>query len=834
MREFSPSSRRPRFLCLQNLGLRFTRHLFSGLIFSGLFFAWAVCFAPKSVAEDQYRLPPAEIVEIVDAEPAPRTVISPDQKWILFVERDALPSIEDLSRRMLRLAGLRIDPVAHSSFRTRFDRALSLRPLQKPEAKPRTLPMPPGGRLAGVSWSHDSKRFVYTVVTDSGSQLWGATTNPEEAPRILVRNLNTILGGPTWLSDGKSIICRVVPSDHGSEPSPPSAPIGPNIQETKGEKSPRRTYQDLLQNQHGVELFEHYTTTQPVEVQWDGTITPIGEPGVYATVSPSPNGEHLLIARYEKPWTTSHPHWQFPQSVEIWSSKDNSWESLKRRPIAEIPLAQNIPLGGVRTEPRSYTWHDMRGASLMWAEALDGGDPKREVPHRDRWVVLEPPFDTTPIELWRVEHRARGVSFLPSPTQFIYSEFDRDRRWTRTSWIDVRSGETVILEDRSVRDRYADLGRILTEVLPNGSNPIVQRGSWILRAGSGASKTGLFPFLARQNLKNGTVEELWRCADGSYESVVRAWENEGLSMITQHERPTTPPNLRLHHLDQPPTLLTHFTDPTPQIRGVKKEILTYERADGVPLSATLYLPEDHRPGQKLPLLVWAYPREYNDAKTAGQVGISPYRFTRIGGSSHLHLVTQGYAIMDGATIPIIGDAETMNNTFIDQLVAGAQAAIDKAVGLGVADRKRVGVGGHSYGAFMTANLLAHCDLFHAGIARSGAYNRTLTPFGFQAERRTLWEAPEIYFGISPFMHAQKINEPILLIHGEVDNNSGTYPMQSRRMFSAIQGNGGTARLVMLPQESHGYRARESVLHTLAEMVGWLDAHVKIRTAEPSH
>ena len=168
----------------------------------------------------------------------------------------------------------------------------------------------------------------------------------------------------------------------------------------------------------------------------------------------------------------------------------------------------------------------------------------------------------------------------------------------------------------------------------------------------------------------------------------------------------------------------------------------------------------------------------------------------------------------------------MHDTFLEQIVAAAQAAIDKAASMGVADPERVGVGGHSYGAFMTANLLAHCDLFGTGVARSGAYNRTLTPFGFQAERRPLWEAPEIYFKVSPFMHADKIDEPLLLIHGMMDNNSGTYPMQSERLYAAIKGNGGSARLVMLPAESHGYRARESVLHVLAEMIDWFDRHLK--------
>lgn len=246
----------------------------------------------------------------------------------------------------------------------------------------------------------------------------------------------------------------------------------------------------------------------------------------------------------------------------------------------------------------------------------------------------------------------------------------------------------------------------------------------------------------------------------------------------------------------------------------------------MPLSFTLYLPPNYKPGTALPTVVWAYPLEYNDADTAGQISGSTKRFTTITGMSHLFFLLRGYAILDNAAMPVIGTPETVNNTYIEQVVADAKAAIDKAVEIGVTDRDKVGVGGHSYGAFMTANLLAHSELFKAGIARSGAYNRTLTPFGFQSERRTFWEAQETYLRMSPFMSANKIKKPILLIHGEADNNTGTFPIQSERMFAAIRGNGGTVRLVMLPSESHGYQARESLEHTLFEMFSWFDRYVK--------
>jgi dipeptidyl aminopeptidase/acylaminoacyl peptidase len=301
---------------------------------------------------------------------------------------------------------------------------------------------------------------------------------------------------------------------------------------------------------------------------------------------------------------------------------------------------------------------------------------------------------------------------------------------------------------------------------------------------------------------------------------------EGREILTRHESPSQPPNYYVVDTRSGERrALTSFTDPHPQLSGVTKQFVTYMRDDSVQLSATLYLPADYEEGQKLPAVVWAYPREFSNPDVASQVQGSPYRFTRFGGTSHMFFLTQGYAVFDGAAMPIVG-GDTANDTYVEQLVASADAAVDKLVEMGISERHQVGVGGHSYGAFMTANLLAHSDLFAAGIARSGAYNRTLTPFGFQNERRTFWEAPEVYFEMSPFMHAHEIDEPILLIHGMADNNSGTFPIQSERLYHALKGHGATVRYVQLPHESHGYRARESVMTTLAEMLDWFDQYVK--------
>jgi len=392
---------------------------------------------------------------------------------------------------------------------------------------------------------------------------------------------------------------------------------------------------------------------------------------------------------------------------------------------------------------------------------------------------------------------------------------------------DNPSAAVKTIWDRSVQDRYGDPGTPLTRQLPTGRRAILQNGSSIYLQGAGATPQGDRPFLDRFDLTTLKSERIFRCGDSSYESVVALLDDQASKFITRYESPKEPPNYFVRTAGQSEKkALTNFTDPMPQLRSIRKELVKYKRADGVDLSFTLYLPPDYKPGTRLPALIWAYPLEYTDAFTAGQVSGSTNRFTTIGGASHLFLLLAGYAVLDDATMPVIGDPETMNNTYVEQIVASAKAAIDKADEMGVIDRNRVGVGGHSYGAFMTANLLAHSDLFKAGLARSGAYNRTLTPFGFQSERRTFWEAPEMYFKVSPFMFANKIKEPILLIHGEADNNAGTHPIQSDRFYQALKGNGGNVRYVTLPLEAHGYGARESIEHTIWEMITWMDKYVK--------
>ena len=780
-------------------------------------------------AQEGYRLPPADVVAIAEAAPAPYAMISPDGAWMVLAEQDAMPGIADVARPWLGLAGMRIDPAAESRWRSNFIHALTLRDLKG--ERERRIPLPKGARVSWTSWSHRSNLFAFALLSEEGSELWCVSIERPEQPRRLTDRLSTVMGAPTWMPDGRQLLCRLVPEDRGDPPLPATTPAGPNVQETSGRTTPLRTYQDLLSSEEDSRLFEYYTSTSVAIVDgFEGSLEALDlEVGIYPELTPSPDGQWLLLTCVHRPFSFLMPWTRFPHHVfAVPIGPEADQDGRETVLIAEVPLVEDVPIEGVRTGPRNADWKPSEAATLFWAEALDGGDPEREVDHRDRWMRLDvSAAQAAPEEVLRTEERAIGLSWFPQPNLVLTSDYDRDRRWIRAVLHDLEGElEPRVIEDRSVRDRYGDPGRIVRRYTENGGWVARVDDGHLWRTGRGASPEGNLPFLDRQNLATLETTRVWRCEKGAYESVRGVYGGDSPWFVTQHETPEQPLNLRQRRAGSESfTALTDFPDPTPQIRGIKKQLVKYEREDGVPLSGTLYLPADYEEGQRLPLFVWAYPVEYNDPSTAGQISSSPWTFTRFWGPSQLYLLTQGWAVLDGATMPVVGDPETMNDTFIEQIVAAAQAAIDKVADMGIADPDRVAVGGHSYGAFMTANLLAHCDLFRAGVARSGAYNRTLTPFGFQSERRTLWESPETYFTVSPFMHADKIDEPLLIVHGEKDNNSGTFPIQSERLFQAIKGHGGTARLVMLPAESHGYRARESVLHVLAESLDWLDEHV---------
>lgn len=772
-------------------------------------------------AQEPYRKPPQAIMDVLNAPETPQVSISPQQDLMILASSPGYASIGDHAQPMLRLAGLRIDPATNGPSRPRYYTSYTLTTI--PDGVETAIDLEAGMKLSLPEWSPDGDRFAFTNTLPDGIELWvgdrsGAVRKVDGVA------INAAYGTEVqWMPDSNSLLIQRVPSERGAPPEEARVPTGPNVQETSGPSGPVRTYQDLLEGAHDVQLFDYYATAQLAFVDFEsGRVRDFGEPALFRTLRISPDGNHFLVSRVLKPYSYLYTHRSFPQSVEVWDRSARVEHTLAR-----TPLQDRVPIGGVTTDRRSYVWVPTAPATLIWVEALDGGDPNVEADHRDSILTLAAPFGDTPSELVRTEHRYRGMQWLDTGDAALVTEYDRDRRWNRTFLV-ADGSEPRLVWDLSAQDRYNHPGNPMSRTLESGQQAVLTNGDYIFLEGDGSSPEGDYPFLDRLNLLTLEPERLFQAAKGTYEIIVSPADGAGTRWITRRETPTEPPNYQIRTFgeDAGTTALTAFADPTPELRQIKKQLVRYQREDGVNLSFTLYLPPDYEEGTRLPTVVWAYPREYNDAGTAGQVSGSIERFTTIRGTSQLFFVLNGYALLDNATMPVIGDPMTMNDTFVEQVVMSAEAAIDRAVEMDVTDRNRVGVAGHSYGAFMTANLLAHSDLFRAGIARSGAYNRSLTPFGFQSEQRTFWEAPEIYFAVSPFMHADKVNEPILLTHGEQDNNAGTFPVQSDRMYHALAGHGATARLVTLPLESHGYAARESIEHTLYEMMLWFERFVK--------
>jgi dipeptidyl aminopeptidase/acylaminoacyl peptidase len=771
-----------------------------------------------------YAIPADDVVSIIDAPPTPLVRLAPGGAHLVLVHYESHPPVAMLAQPYLPLAGIRIDPVIGG--RRRLRRVTGLSVLGLADGRERPLPLPAGVQVGQPVWAPDGHRFAFTVDEPDGIGVWvgdAETATARPVPGLRIRDV--LSGEPSadggavrWSRDGQSLLALVPPAGPAARPA---APIEPQLEETAGKHSQMATYQDLLRSVSDEDAFEALATTVPVRVDPDGGgRQELGPPGLYRSVEESPDGAYLLVHRTKRPFSFRVPYGYFARSVEVWSA-----DGRLERVIADLPVSDEVPRMGVPTGPRQVSWEERAPATLLWTEALDGGDPVAPAEHRDRVLRLAAPFTGAGTEVLCVRNRCLGWADLDEPAHVLLAEYDRDRRWLTTWLYDLDQPEQGrVLSDRSADDAYGDPGSAMMTLNPDGTHTVRQRGQAIYLRGTGATPDGDRPFLDQLDLPTLETTRLYQSPADGLDRVL-GFTAGGQEIVLWHESPAEPPNLVIAALDGASRReLTAWPDPHPQLTGMSKRLVVHDRGDGVPLSGLLMLPPGHDPDRDgpLPLVVWAYPLDYGSAATAGQVRGSSQEFTWLTALDPACFLLRGYAVLADATMPVIGDPDTMNDTYIEQTTAAAAAHIRALDELGIIDPARVAVGGHSYGAFMTANLLAHSDLFAAGIARSGAYNRTLTPFGFQTERRTLWEAPAVYDQVSALRYADRLTAPILLIHGTEDNNSGTFPIQSQRLFEALQGNGGTARLVMLPHEGHGYIARESVLHVLAEQFGWLE------------
>jgi len=780
-------------------------------------------------ANDNYRKPDPALMALVDAPLQPASNVSPDKRWLAAFEYKWVLPLEEVARDELKLAGIRIDPVTHSRSRSRTYDAIVLHDLAS-DNKLDIDGLPEGGRIASPSWSSDSKHLAFTLEHEGKRTLWIYDAHEAEARQLSDRPLNGVLTSRPyqWLPDGSALLVNLA-INHGRElPEPGLEAVAPVIQETDPEnKAPVRTYQDLLETPADAERFEFLATGQLARVGLDGNVTELAEPGLIAGFAPSPDTNYILLEEIGRPFSYSVPYSRFPQTSIV---LDADGDTVKT--VAELPLAENIPKGfdSVRIGRRAIEWRADAAATLVWTEAQDGGDMSTEVEIHDRAYSWPAPFESEPSELLAAERRYAGIQW-GNDELAVFVEWRFSDRKLRLWRFEPGNPDVapVLFNERSYNDVYNDPGQPVTTRSKFGTPVIhVFEGDSVLLTGQGASPEGNIPFLDRHDFSTGETRRLWHSEAPYYERVREVLDTAGKRLLTLREARDEQPNFFVRDLEAD-TLeqVSAFPHPHPQLTGISKELIQYKRDDGVDLSGTLYLPPGYSEGDgPLPVLMWAYPLEYKDSSVAGQVRESPYEFNQISFWGPLPYLAMGYAVFDDPKMPIVGVGdEQPNDNFRAQLVASAQAAVGVLTERGIADPERIAIAGHSYGAFMVANLLAHSDLFAAGIARSGAYNRSLTPFGFQGEERDFWEAQDVYTTASPFFHADKIDEPMLMIHGMEDNNSGTYPMQSERMFDALKGLGAQARLVMLPYESHGYRARASLLHMLWEQQEWLESYV---------
>lgn len=785
-------------------------------------------------SKTEWQTPPEEIMKVLHAPELPVAWTDPTGGYMILSDPMSYPPLAELAAPMHKLAGIRVNP-ANNSYHGMHG-VTSPRLLRIADGTTTPLKLPSEAEVYGVLWTADGKRFALLAGFKDFVGLWIGSVDAD-VRRIDDLAVNILLGNAvSWLPDQERLLVYRIP-ERGPVPEPPSIPAGPEIAEGAG-TSARSTYEtrDLLVTAYDDALFEYYTTAELVIVDPTADkVDVIGEPAPYTNAEFSPDGNYLLVEYLVPPWSHEVACWRFASEIEVWNRKGELVAS-----IASLPMADAVPVHGERLGPRSVTWRPTAPHTLFWVEALDGGDPVAEVPHRDRLMRLDPTFSKEPEEVFRAEHRilsSRNAWGEEGGTLMLY-QHERMRRWRYVWLLDVDKGTSRLWFDLDEEDRYGDPGYPLFRQLPNGQRVLRQKGNAVYFMGSGATDQGDRPFLDLRDITSGKTTRLFRCEPDRYESFV-AFAGDEDHFVLRSESAVDVPNYYLaalgkkikaaegeaaRSLTRAP--ITRFEDPTPGLRKIKKEIVRYQRADGVPLSFQLLLPPDYEEGTPMPAVLYAYPLEYSGAATAGQVRGSAQRFMRIYGASHLYFLLQEYVVLDQTAMPMIGDPETTYDTFVPQLVADAEAAVNKAVEMGVADPERIGVIGHSHGGLMVANLLAHSDLFAAGIARSGSYNKTNQPFGFQSERRSLFEARDAYIELSPTFFADKVNEPVLIIHGADDSNPGTLTFQSRVFYEAVRGSGGTARLVLLPFEDHGYQARESVEHVLWEQLRWFDIYVK--------
>ncbi|MFT4983671.1 MAG: dipeptidyl aminopeptidase/acylaminoacyl peptidase [Flavobacterium sp.] len=798
---------------------------FSLLLFLGLSLH---AFAQENLS---YQKPSKSILDLVDYERPPSISMDTKKQYMLLSYRDTYKTLDDLNQDEMRLGGLRINPTTNISSTVTYMKNIKLRKIND-DNEIQVSGLPANPRISNISWSKNEKKIAFSHTTNSGVALWVVDVASAKATQLTEDNVNANLGNPfSWYSDNENILVRMLPKNRAALLNEKkNLPTGPIVSNASGTISQNRTYQDLLKNKADEANFQNILTAELYTVNLNGSKKIFKSADMYAGETFSPDGNYVMISTIQKPFSYIVPLNRFPTKTVIYDKESN-----EVKVVNEVALNEIMPKGfmATRSGKRNMDWRNDQAATLYYVEALDGGNPENKVGFRDEVWQWQAPFDQNATLLLKTKQRFSGVIWGNATTAVAFDEW-YDTRNTKTYLFnpsDATQNPTVI-SDRNSQDIYSDPGSFETIKNAFGKQVLAIENNTLFLLGDGFTKNGQFPFIDEFSLKNQQTKRLYTSKyKDKKEDLISIEDFKKGIVLVQIQSKNEYPNYYFRNINKKDqlTAITNFKNPFESIKNVSKEVIQYKRKDGVGLSGTLYLPAgyDKVKKEKLPLLIWAYPTEYKDKNSAGQNNQNPNEFTFPYYGSFVYWATKGYAVLDDASFPIIGEGTTEpNDNFIIQLVDNGEAAINAVDALGYIDRTKVAVGGHSYGAFMVANLLTHSNLFACGIARSGAYNRTLTPFGFQSEQRNYWEVPEVYNTMSPFMNANKMKTPLLLVHGEADNNPGTFTLQTERYFQALKGLGAPVRMVILPKEAHGYVAKENILHLLWEQDQFLEKYLK--------
>ncbi|UUV21624.1 S9 family peptidase [Paenimyroides aestuarii] len=789
--------------------------------------------APMIAQENiTFQKPSKEILQLADYERAPSVSISTNKEWMVLSYRNTYKSLDELNQDELRLGGLRINPNTNISSTASFINNIKIKKINdKTETVVKGLPA--NAQISNVSWAPNETKLAFTNTTATGNELWVLDLEKATAKKLTNAILNANLGNPiTWFRNSNELLIKVIPENRkpliDAKKAIPTGPIVSNAEE--GVVSQNRTYQDLLKNKTDEANFETIVTSELYTIDLNGTKKLFKKADLFAGETFSPDGNYVLLTTIQKPFSYLVPLSRFPMKTIAYKANG---EEVKL--VNDVPLNEVMPKGFMATRQgkRSMNWRSDKPATLFFVEALDGGDPAKSVEKRDALYTWEAPFNNEPELLTKTPQRFGGIAWGDEETAIVYDQWYDTRNIKTYLFNPTKKSELVTIWDRNYQDIYSDPGDFQTKKNALGRYTLQKENNKLYLIGEGHTKEGQFPFIDELDLATLKTKRLYQSKlTDRLESISEIIDIKKGAVLVNIQSKNDYPNYYFRNINSKNDLkqITFNKNPFESIKDVHKEVIKYKRKDGVELSGTLYLPAGYdrkNPTEKLPLLIWAYPAEYKDKNSAGQSSANPNEFTFPYYGSFVYWAAKGYAVLDDAAFPIIGEGtQEPNDSFIEQLALNAEAAIDAVDKLGFIDRTRVGVGGHSYGAFMTANLLAHTKLFACGIARSGAYNRTLTPFGFQSEQRNYWEVPDVYNTMSPFMNAEKMKTPLLLVHGEADNNPGTFTLQTERYFQALKGLGAPVRMVILPKESHSYVAKENILHLLWEQEQFLDKHLK--------